>query len=703
MAINGQTPAMNATFPSPCCPEKSELDFRHLLEKLPAAAYTCDASGLITYYNSQAVELWGRAPKLNDPEDRFCGSFKLFSAKGDPIRHDECWMALALRESKSFLREEIIVERSDGSRATVLAHANPMHDESGKLVGAVNVLVDISDRKRAEVALATLTDRYATQIADLNRLHELSMRLSNSLRLRPILDETLKMAVAVENADFGLLSLCDAEGQNLELGASIGFEEEFLKKVERIPAGSGSCGTCFAERRRVVVEDVETDPVLEPYRDEARQAGFRSVHSTPLIARTGKILGVLSTFCRQPRRPTEREMHLIDLATRQAVDFIENANLYTKLEEADRRKDEFLATLAHELRNPLAPIRNSLHIMRLTGNSTPSEGVQEMLERQVEHLVRLVDDLMEISRITRGKIELRSEPVELSSIVRAALESSMTQIEAAGHQLSVSLPAERMMLDGDAVRLAQVFSNLLNNAAKYTDHGGQIWLTARRDQEEVVVSVKDNGVGILAEKLPRVFDLFAQVERNRPQGGLGIGLSLVKRLVTMHGGQVEARSGGRGFGSEFTVRLPLLPAAQSRVVNSKGTPYASATAIPPRRILIVDDNKDAADTLGMLLRALGMEIQVVYSAAAALLALESFRPSVILTDLGMPGMDGYQLARRIRQDAGFHDVKLIALTGWGQPEDRHRSTAAGFDHHLVKPVQFDALQSLLLSSPPTPA
>ncbi|MBC7855010.1 MAG: response regulator [Pirellulaceae bacterium] len=703
MAINGQTPAKNASLPSPSQPEKSESEFRRLLEQLPAGAYTCDAAGLITYFNQQAAEAWGRAPKLNDPEDRFCGSFKLFSAQGNPLKHDECWMALALRENKGFHRQEVIVERPDGSRLTVLVHINPLHDESGKLLGAVNVMVDISDRKRAEEDLATLTSGYAAQIADLDRLHQLSMRLSNSLRLRPILDETLKMAVAVENADFGLLSLCDAEGQNLELGASIGFEEEFLKKVERIPAGSGSCGTCFAERRRVIVEDVETDPLLEPYRDEARQAGFRSVHSTPLITRTGKILGVLSTFCRQPRRPTEREMHLIDLGARQAVDFIENASLYAKLEESDRRKDEFLATLAHELRNPLAPIRNSLHIMRLTGDSSHSDGVQEMMERQVEHLVRLVDDLMEISRITRGKIELRRESVELSSVVRAALESSMTHIDAAGHQLSVSLPAERLMLNGDAVRLAQVFSNLLNNAAKYTDHGGQIWLTARRDREEVIITVKDTGVGIPAEKLPRVFDLFAQVERNRPQGGLGIGLSLVKRLVTMHGGQVEARSGGRGFGSEFTVRLPLLPVEPASVVHSKGTPYASAPAIPPRRILIVDDNKDAADTLGMLLRALGMKIQVVYSADAALLALEAFRPAVILTDLGMPGMDGYQLARRIRQDAGFHDVKLIALTGWGQPEDRHRSMAAGFDHHLVKPVQFDALQSLLLASPPTPA
>ena len=683
----------------PAEPPKSEQEFRSLLEKIPAGAYTCDADGLITFFNPQASELWGRSPQLNHPEDRFCGSFKLFSASGEPLKHDECWMALALKQNKGFNRQEIQIERPDGSRLTALAHANPIHDETGQLVGAVNVLVDISDHKRSEAALANLTAQLTTQISDLKRLHDLSMKLSNSLRLRPILDETLKMAVAVENADFGLLSLCDPEGNRLEIGASIGFGEEFLKAVERVPPGVGSCGTAFAERRRVIVEDLETDPILTPYREEARQSGFRAVHSTPLITRIGKVVGVLSTFFKQPHRPSDREMHLIDLCSRQAVDFIENACLYSKLEEADRRKDEFLAMLAHELRNPLAPIRNSLHIMRLTGDAAASDGVHEMMERQVEHLVRLVDDLMEVSRITRGTIELRREQVELSAIIRAALESSMPHIDAAGHQLAVSLPAERLTLDADSVRLAQVFANLLHNSAKYTDHGGQVWLNARRDGEEVVVSVKDTGVGIAAEKLPKIFDLFAQLDRSRAQGGLGIGLTLVKRLVTMHGGQVEARSGGAGMGSEFIVRLPLVP-AEPTLTRKSNTPVVNPGSIPRRRVLIVDDNKDGADTLGMLLRALGMEIKVAYSADEALRTLVTFQPSVILMDLGMPGMDGLQLARRIRQDETFRGVTLIALTGWGQPEDRHRSLAAGFDHHLVKPVQFDDLQSLLVSSLP---
>lgn len=671
---------------------KSEQEFRRLLDQLPAGASICDSEGLITYYNPQSVELWGRTPKLNHPDDRFCGSFKLFSVQGTPIPHDQCWVAQALHQDKAFNRQEIVIERPDGSRLTALAHANPIHDESGKILGAVNVLIDISGQKRAEAVLENLTG----QFSDLKRLHGLSTKLTTTLRLRPILEETLKMAVALENADFGLLSLCDPEGKHLEPGASIGFGEETLQAFERVPLDSRAWGLAFLERRREIVEDVETEPNL-PYITQAHQAGFRAVHSTPLITRIGKVVGVLSTFFKQPHRPSEREMHLIDLCSRQAVDFIENARLYARLEESDRCRDEFLATLAHELRNPLAPIRNSLHIMRLTGGASASNGAHEMMERQVEHLVRLVDDLMEVSRITRGTIELRREQVELSAIVRAALESSMPHIEAAGHQLAVSLPSERLTLDADAVRLTQVFANLLHNSAKYTDYGGQIWLSAQREAGEVVVSVKDTGVGITADKLPKVFDLFAQRERGRGQGGLGIGLMLVKRLVNMHGGRVEARSGGAGLGSEFIVRLPLAP-AETTIVSLPKTSQARVASIPRRRVLIVDDNKDGADTLGLLLRALGLEIKVVYCADDALRTLEFFRPAIILMDLGMPGMDGLQLARRIRQDDAFQGITLIALTGWGQPEDRHRSLAAGFNHHLVKPVQFDALQSLLASS-----
>jgi signal transduction histidine kinase len=368
-----------------------------------------------------------------------------------------------------------------------------------------------------------------------------------------------------------------------------------------------------------------------------------------------------------------------------------------QLAEMDRRKDEFLATLAHELRNPLAPIRNSLHILRMSGGSGPAaERIYEMMERQVGHMVRLVDDLLEVSRITRGKIELRKERVTLASILHSAVETSRPLIEAARHQLAISLPPEPIMVEADPVRFAQVIANLLNNSAKYTEEGGQIWLTAKPEEGEVIISIRDNGLGIPAQLLPRVFDMFAQVDRTlkRAQGGLGIGLTLARTLVHMHGGRIDAHSEGPGKGSEFIVRLPLAPPEQLETLIS---PQA-ATASPkmnPCRVLVVDDNRDAADSLGMVLGFLGADVVAVYEGATALETMRTYRPSIVLLDLGMPGMDGYEVATRIRQDPELRGVTLIALTGWGQEEDRRRTQAAGFDHHLVKPVEAAALQALL--------
>ncbi len=365
------------------------------------------------------------------------------------------------------------------------------------------------------------------------------------------------------------------------------------------------------------------------------------------------------------------------------------------LRAADRRKDEFLAILAHELRNPLAPIRNSLHILRLSQQDAGTTRVTEMMERQVNHMVRLVDDLMEVSRITRGKIELRTEDVEVAAIVRGAVETSRPLIDAGGHELTISLPAEPLTLQGDLVRLTQVIANLLNNAAKYTDPGGQIQLAARREGNQVAISVRDSGVGIQPEMLATAFEMFTQIDRdaNRTQGGLGIGLTLVKRLVEMHGGSVQASSGGKGLGSEFIVRLPLAERSGDRSRSS----IAGSDLRVPKRVLVVDDNRDAAESLGMLLDLLGAEVRVVFDGPSALELLPNYKPAVVLLDLGMPGMDGLEVARRIRQQPEFADVKLIALTGWGQPEDRSRSQSAGFDYHLIKPADVRALENLLVS------
>jgi signal transduction histidine kinase/ActR/RegA family two-component response regulator len=363
------------------------------------------------------------------------------------------------------------------------------------------------------------------------------------------------------------------------------------------------------------------------------------------------------------------------------------------LRVADQRKDEFLATLGHELRNPLAPMQAGLQLLKLSHlPDDRSVRAVDMMERLLQHLVRLVDDLLEVSRITRGLIDIRKEPVDLCSILQTAVDTSRPLVEAADQNLIVDIPAGPISIAGDAVRLTQVFANLLNNASKYTEHGGHIWLTLDVAGPSAVVSVRDDGIGIPPAQLETVFDMFTQVDRSqrRAQGGLGIGLTLVQSLVSMHGGRVEAHSAGANEGSEFVVTLPVV---------AEQAPASVSTALPgqfpPCRILVVDDNSDAAETLNMLLTELGATVTVANSGPEALRALDGFEADAVLLDIGMPGMDGYEVARRIRS-SDHAAVLLIALTGWGQGEDRERSKRAGFDHHLVKPPDIDLLRNIVV-------
>ena len=372
--------------------------------------------------------------------------------------------------------------------------------------------------------------------------------------------------------------------------------------------------------------------------------------------------------------------------------------LAADLTDADRRKTEFLATLAHELRNPLAPLRSGLQVMRLAaGDPAATTRVLDVMERQLGHMVELVDDLLDVARITRGQVELKQARIDLREVIDAAVETAMPVIEDHRHHLRLELAAGPMPLSGDTLRLTQVINNLLNNAAKYTPHGGIITLAARREQAELVVSVTDNGVGIGAESLHEVFGLFNQVgrERDRSQGGLGIGLSLVRSLVELHGGCVSAASAGPQQGSTFTLRLPL--AADS--ADSQGHATGLGLAAPARahgvRVLVVDDNRDAADTLSALLELLGHRAQVANDGRAALEAMQDFRPQVVFLDLGMPGMNGYDVARAVRNDRRLDQPLLVALTGWGGEDDRQRTSAAGFDLHLTKPVDLAAIEQML--------
>jgi signal transduction histidine kinase len=365
------------------------------------------------------------------------------------------------------------------------------------------------------------------------------------------------------------------------------------------------------------------------------------------------------------------------------------------LQEADRRKDEFLATLAHELRNPLAPLRHGLDILRKNPDSAEAGVLREMMDRQLVHLVRLIDDLLDVSRVSQGKIELRKDTIRAEDVVRAAIEASRPLIDSAGHTLITDIPAEPIWLDADLTRLAQVVGNLLNNAAKYTPEGGRIAVSLRRDTGEAVIAVTDNGLGIPADMQSKVFQLFAQIDHHldRARGGLGIGLALVRQLVAMHGGSVTAESAGIGKGSTFTVRIPMAATA--------GTMPEAERAAPPQaqtralKVLVVDDNDVVAQTVGWMLEAIGHDYHIVHDGRQALQAAREFRPDVILLDIGLPVMDGYEVCRGLRQDEAFKHTPIIAQTGWGQDRDKARASEAGFDHHLVKPVALDDLERLL--------
>jgi PAS domain S-box-containing protein len=560
--------------------------------------------------------------------------------------------ASALAAAGHTFRAELQYFVADGSERTADVTIQPIRDDTGRVLFLAPTGVDITDRKRAEA------DRE-------------------------------KFVTLIENStDF--IGMCDLEGTpffvnraGLEL---VGLED--IEEARRMPVAS----FFFPEDQDKILQDFFPS-VLEKGHGEIEirfrhfktgEARWMAYKVLTLPDAAGRPIG----FATVSQDVTGRK-RLEDNLRRLAADLSEN----------DRRKNEFLAMLAHELRNPLAPISNAARALRLSGGDGGALRVaSETLDRQVGQMTRLVDDLLDMSRITQGKIELRKERVDLTAIVHQAVEAVRAQYRSMNHELTISLPSQAVYVDADPARLSQVVGNLLSNACKFTDKGGHVWLSVEQDGQQAVVRVRDSGIGLAAENLARVFEMFSQVDTSleRSRDGLGIGLTLVKSLVEMHGGRVEARSDGLGRGSEFVVRLPVL--ADTSESRTPAVPRVSTPAVP-RRVLIVDDNHDGAKSLAMLLELDGHETHQAYDGVEAVEAAGRLRPDVVLLDIGLPGVNGYEACSRIRREPWGRDIVLVALTGWGKEEDRHRSREAGFDAHMVKPVDHDALLALLASLP----
>ncbi|HXT60179.1 MAG TPA: PAS domain S-box protein [Pirellulales bacterium] len=605
------------------------------LASIGDAVIVADAAGTITFLNPVAAKLTG---------------WELEEAAGQPLAQvfriiNEKSRVTAENPVSRVFREGTVVGLANhtallsrgGREIPIEDTAAPIRGADGIIAGAVLVFRDVTEARRA-------------------------------------IDARLRLAAIVESSDDAIIGASlDGRVTSWNRGAErlYGYTAgEIVAKPLSLLAVPGR-----ADELPAIMQRIKSGEYIDHYETErVRKDGSRievSLTISPIKDSYGEIVG----------------------ASKIARDI-------TARKEEERRKDEFLALLSHELRNPLAPLRNGLQIMRLAGEDREAaEQSRAIMERQLQHLVRLVDDLLDVSRISRGKLQLRKERISLAAVVGHALEVCGQTTKDQDRRLTVKLPDEPIYLDADKTRLAQALCNLLNNAVKYSDRGAAISLSVERDGNQAVIRVKDAGIGIPAAMLPRVFDMFTQVDRSleKSQGGLGVGLSIVKRLVEMHGGAVEAHSAGHGMGSEFVIRLPVVPAAQDRRAEAGGQQGRGAAR---RRILVVDDNIDAAGTLEMMLKFMGNEVRTAHDGLEGLEAAAAFAPEAILMDIGMPELNGYEACRRMRQEPWGKNIVIVALTGWGQDEDKRRSREAGFNGHLVKPVEPAAIEKLLASLEP---
>jgi PAS domain S-box-containing protein len=684
--------------------EAAEDQLRVTLASIADGVLVTDRAGRVTFLNevAQALTGWPQAEAFGQPLEHVFPV--LHEQTGQPV---ESPVARVLHEGAVVGPDNHALLRArDGTERPIDDRAAPIRGEGGAVQGVVLVFRDAAERRQTERERGRLLARLEAERAALHFLAEAGEVLGSSLDYPTTLARVANLVVP-RLADWCAVYMLEDDGSVRQLAAAhtdpakAVLVEELRRRFppdQNTPHGipqvlrSGQ-----PEFIPEVTDDVVRRIAPEPeHYDLLRRLGPRSYLAVPLVAR-GRILGAQTfVLSESERRYVPDDLALAQELARRAALAVDNARLFHEAQEAARHKDAFLAQLGHELRNPLAPLHNALQILRLRrpGDEVVTE-MAALMERQIGSLVRLVDDLLDVARITRGQIELRRQRLDLGAAVARAVETVRPTVDERGHALEVALPAEPLRLEADPVRFGQVLVNLLANAVKYTPPGGQIRVTAAREGQELVLHVRDNGIGISRENIGRIFDLFAQGERipGNDREGLGIGLHLVRRLVELHGGRVAAASEGPGRGSDFVVRLPL------PTTDAPAAPTAVAPPAPrrPLRVLIVDDNRDAAASCALLLRLHGgHDVRVAHEGPSALAAAAEFQPEVVLLDIGLPGgMDGYEVCRRLRQSPGFADVPIAAVTGYGQESDRRQAQAAGFTTHLIKPVDWSALSELL--------
>jgi PAS domain S-box-containing protein len=686
---------------------QADDESRFLIENVQEyAILKLDTQGRVSTWNAGAERILGYR------ENEILGEhFSLFFMPEDVRRGlPERELATAARDGRAI--DENWAVRKDGSRFWASGVTHPLKNE--KLHGYVKIFRDLTDRKRSEDRL-----REQTHIAEtLNRIGRLlAIELDLPKLLQKVTDETTNLTRALFGAFF--YNRVGERGEMFGMYALSGLPREMFSKFP-LPRNTPLFDPVFRGEESVCLDDVREDPRFgqnPPFHGiPDGLPEVRSFLGVPVVSRSGEILGGMFFGHTRPGVFSSRDERLVVGIAGQAAIAIDNARLFeqarnmsdklkrqnNELAEVDRRKNEFLAMLGHELRNPLAPIANALHIIQQEKHVSPIiEQATGMAHRQVLLLTRLVDDLLDVARITRGTIQLHKTRVELAEIISRGVETAQPLISSGGHELSVSYPRDTIWLDADGPRLQQVIVNLLSNSSKFTPPGGRIWLTAHWEGPNVVLRVKDTGMGIAPDLLPKVFDLFTQAERSlaRSEGGLGIGLTMVRKVVELHGGAVEAYSPGLRQGSEFVVRLPILEVERFASRAAEPVEAKPPRGLRPQRILVVDDNIDAAQSLAMLLRAVGHDVVgIVHSGPEAPEAIGNTCPDVVLLDIGLPGMDGYEVARRVKKDRRCKNVRLIAVTGYGLETDKQRSAEAGFDYHIVKPIDPTRLLAVLSST-----